>query len=155
MPRAPRPPHPAYAGARVPPIECPVRVSLDGLGRKWTLILLCHISLLGGLRFSDMLRMNQGLTPRVLSIRLGEMRKEGLIARSDAGADGRSITYSATPKGLAALPIVMALVEYGVQHKADKVFADGIPRTLGDIAPEGTPSTQATLPSRTRAPSRR
>src|SRR3989442_4398876 len=60
----------------------PVRGSVKALGSKWTLLILRDIGFLRLDRFGQILMNNPGLTPRVLSRRLRNMQKEGLIERT-------------------------------------------------------------------------
>src|SRR3712207_8260259 len=59
--------------------QCPIRTSLGVLGKKWAMLLLRDIGILGVDRFNRLLASNPGLTPRVLSMRLKELEKEGYI----------------------------------------------------------------------------
>ncbi len=91
----------------------PIRRSLDLLGRKWTLLLLRDLAFLNIDRFGDFVRNNPGLTPRVLSRRLKEMRREGLVARDDVGG---VIRYQLTSQGDDAVYILLAILRYGLKH---------------------------------------
>jgi DNA-binding HxlR family transcriptional regulator len=91
----------------------PMRLSVQRLGRKWTLLILRDLAFLKLSRFSQLQKNNPGLTPRVLARRLREMEDEGLIRRS---AGGRTVTYSLTPRGEDAVYILLAFLRYGLRH---------------------------------------
>jgi DNA-binding HxlR family transcriptional regulator len=91
----------------------PVRLSVQRLGRKWTLLLLRDLAFLDLHRFGELLRNNPGLTPRVLARRLREMEAEGLIERT---ARGRSVSYRLTARGEDAVYILLAFLRYGLRH---------------------------------------
>ena len=57
-------------------IKCPIRTSLGVLGKKWTILIIRDIGFLKINRFNRLLESIQGLTPRVLSMRLKELEKE-------------------------------------------------------------------------------
>jgi DNA-binding HxlR family transcriptional regulator len=100
----------------VPPLlyqQDPVRLSVQRLGRKWTLLLIRDLAFLKLHRFGELLRNNPGLTPRVLAHRLREMEREGLIRRT---VRGRSVTYHLTPRGEDAVYILLAFLRYGTRH---------------------------------------
>jgi DNA-binding HxlR family transcriptional regulator len=59
--------------------QCPIKASLGVLGKKWTLLVLRDIGIRGVDRFNRILDSILGLTPRVLSMRLKELEKEGFI----------------------------------------------------------------------------
>jgi DNA-binding HxlR family transcriptional regulator len=149
----------------VMPIACPITASLGVLGRKWAFSVLRDIAYFEAVRFSDMLRHNPGLTPRVLVFRLKELQREGFIERvARGGEDGDQITYELTPKGQDAVPILGALTHFGMRHYAPKVFPDGKPRNIdtampgaqravmGDLMNYATGRPMSAPPRRARAP---
>lgn len=93
----------------------PVRGSVKALGSKWTLLILRDIGFLKLERFGQILRNNPGLTPRVLSRRLRNMRKEGLIDRT---VTSDRITYLLTPRGEEAAYVLLAFLRYGLKYHA-------------------------------------
>ncbi len=110
---------------------CPVKASLDVLGRKWALLVLRNIGLYRAQRFNEMLRITPGLTKRVLAMRLKELSDGGFIRAVERG---RNYTrWGLTEKGVDALPILMTLVHFGSKWYADEVFRDRRPRPLSDV----------------------
>lgn len=83
------------------------------LGRKWTLLLLRDLAFLKLSRFNQLLRNNEGLTPRVLARRLREMQQEGLITRTGSGSH---VSYVLTERGADAVYILLAFLRYGMKH---------------------------------------
>jgi DNA-binding HxlR family transcriptional regulator len=90
-----------------------MRLSVQRLGRKWTLLILRDLAFLKLHRFSQLQKNNPGLTPRVLARRLREMEVEGLIRRSELEG---TVTYQLTPRGEDAVYIVLAFLRYGLRH---------------------------------------
>jgi DNA-binding HxlR family transcriptional regulator len=90
-----------------------MRLSVQRLGRKWTLLILRDLAFLRLHRFSQLQKNNPGLTPRVLARRLREMEKEGLIRRSELGG---TVSYQLTERGEDAVYIVLAFLRYGLRH---------------------------------------
>jgi len=64
-------------------------------------------------RFGQILRNNPGLTPRVLSRRLGQMQEEGLVERI---AEDEQVRYRLSPRGEDAVFILLAFLQYGIKH---------------------------------------
>jgi DNA-binding HxlR family transcriptional regulator len=116
--------------------NCPIRSSLGVLGRRWSLLILRDVSFFRKVRFSDMLRTNTGLSPRLLSVRLKELQKEGLIERAVSPDDHREVWYNITAKGRDVVPILSAFIQYGAKHRAKEVFTDRRPREFGTLFPE-------------------
>jgi len=110
---------------------CPVQASMGVLGHKWALLVLRNIALYHKQRFNDMLRITPGLTKRVLSMRLKELERDGLIEVLERGQNFKR--WGLTEKGNDALPILMSMVHFGSKWYAQKVFADRTPRPLKDV----------------------
>jgi len=92
----------------------PIRESLKLLGRKWTLLIIRDIAFLKFQRFGQILKNNPGLTPRILSRRLQQMRDEGLVSKTESST-GFSV-YALTPKGEDAVYILLAMLRFGIRH---------------------------------------
>ncbi|HZY92214.1 MAG TPA: helix-turn-helix domain-containing protein [Thermoplasmata archaeon] len=114
---------------------CPIRVSLGALGKKWSLVVLRDIAFRPNTSFTQILARTSGLSPRVLSMRLRELRGEGLIEKVADGIDERRSHYRLTDKGRDAVPILTALIAFGMRHHAEEVFRDARPRTLQEVFP--------------------
>ena len=111
--------------------SCPVQETLGVLGKKWALTILRNIAVYDKKRFNEMIRFTPGMSRRILSMRLEELRKEGLIHVTE-----RCQNYSKwdlTEKGKDVLPILMTILNYGIKWHAEKVFPDGKPRTLYEV----------------------
>ena len=115
-------------------VRCPIRSSLGVFGRKWALLVLRDVALKTHTRFSDILRGNPGLTPRVLVFRLRELEAEGLIRRRTKD-DRREVHYVLTPAGRDTIPILTALIYFGSKRRAYEVFRDRRPRTMAEMFP--------------------
>lgn len=123
---APRPPE-----LQVELYACPVRASLGVLGRKWTLLVLRNIGLYRQRRFGDMLKITTGLSRRMLSKRLRELKNDGFIeSRATKGGARR---WFLTEKGRDVLPVLLALVYFGAKWSPERLFADGRPRGLYEV----------------------
>ena len=120
----------------VPLMNCPIATSLGVLGRKWTILIIRDIGMRKVQRFSELLRSIHGLTPRILSMRLKELEKEGLIKRIEERNSPRLVRWELTEKGIDTLPILMDFVAFGSKWYADKVFEDQTPRTLQEVFPQ-------------------
>jgi DNA-binding HxlR family transcriptional regulator len=84
-------------------------------------------------RFNRLLESIPGLTPRVLSMRLKELEKEGLIECAEEKRSPMMVVWRLTGKGRDTLPILMQLTTFGSKWYSDVVFEDKIPRKLNEI----------------------
>jgi DNA-binding HxlR family transcriptional regulator len=117
-------------------IACPIRTSLGILGKKWTILILRDIGFLRIDRFNRILESITGLTPRILSIRLKQLEKEGFIERIEEKRSPIAVRWRLTEKGKDTLPILMQLVAFGSKWYSDIVFEDKMPRELNEIFPQ-------------------
>ena len=114
---------------------CPIRSSLGVLGHHWSLLVLRDVSFFRKVRFSDILRNNPGLSPRLLSLRLRELQTEGLVERHVNPGDHREVWYDISEKGRDVVPILTAFIQYGAKHRAKEVFVDKRPRQFEKLFP--------------------
>ncbi len=120
--------------------QCPIKASMGVLGRKWTTLLLGRkwtTLLLRDIgfrkidRFNHLLESIPGLTPRVLSMRLKELEKDGIIQKTED--QDLIVRWTLTEKGEDTLPILTRLMAFGSKWYAKEVFEDKVPRTLNEI----------------------
>jgi DNA-binding HxlR family transcriptional regulator len=119
-----------------PMVGCPIAASLGVLGRKWTLLVLREMSMKNVQRFSDLLRGIPGLTPRMLSARLKELEREGIIQKTEVSVSPNSVRWALTEKGWDSLPILMSFFAFGSKWHPEGVFADGLPREVREVYPQ-------------------
>jgi DNA-binding HxlR family transcriptional regulator len=114
--------------------QCPIKTTLGILGKKWTMLVMRDIGILGVDRFNRLLDSIPGLTPRVLSVRLKELEKEGFIQRIKEGKKSSMVVrWILTEKGRDALPILLQFTAFGSKWHADVVFEDKIPRRPDEL----------------------
>lgn len=104
---------PEGTGPRLAHLSDPLGLSLRRLNQKWTLLILRDMAFLRLSRFTEFLRNNPGLTPRVLSRRLKEMQEEALVSRIGTG---RKVEYALTRRGDDAVFILLAYLRYGLKY---------------------------------------
>ena len=84
-------------------------------------------------RFNRILESIPGLTPRVLSMRLKELEREGIIECKEVRKDQVMILWSLTEKGEDILPILLLLTAFGSKWYPELVFEDKKPRRLDEV----------------------
>lgn len=103
---------------------CTVNRTVKYIARKWTLLVLLELYKGQGhaRRFSELKSCLDGITPKVLSARLKELEKEGLVERS---FDGRSFPakaeYSLTESGLEIVEIVKDMKRWALKWKITNI----------------------------------
>jgi DNA-binding HxlR family transcriptional regulator len=152
VPTAPGAPSPGPAAVAVQ--ACPIQTTLGALGRKWTLTILRDIAFFPDASFTLILKNNPRLRQRTLSLRLKQLRAQGLIAKTPGPNGGRRPTYRLSPTGLQVWPILATLAQFGFQNYAEQVFADGRPRELEEVFPNGVDLMLGRFSTRPPRPSR-
>lgn len=94
---------------------CPCRDLLDVLANKWAAL---AIDALGGgtLRFKELQRRLEGVSPKVLTATLRRLEDFGLVHREVIPAVPLHVEYSLTAIGRSAVGPVLALREWAEQH---------------------------------------
>ncbi|MGZ8889932.1 MAG: winged helix-turn-helix transcriptional regulator [Nitrososphaeraceae archaeon] len=117
-------------------VNCPIRTSLGVLGKKWTILIIRDIGVRKIGRFNRLLESILGLTPRVLSVRLKEPEKEGLIECVEKKKSPMMVLWRLTEKGKDTLPILIQMVVFASKWYADVIFEDKRPRKFSEIFPQ-------------------
>jgi DNA-binding HxlR family transcriptional regulator len=104
---------------------CPINLSVEVLGDKWSLVVLRDV-MFGNLRtYRDLHGHSlEGIATNILAARLRHLEDKGFItAAADPGHKQRTI-YSLTEKAIALVPVMAALGSWGVRYQpADPTFA--------------------------------
>jgi DNA-binding HxlR family transcriptional regulator len=116
--------------------NCPIKVTIRVLGKKWTILILRDIALLHINRFNQIRRSLPGLTSRVLIMRLHELEECGLIEAVIIKDKPRVVEWVLTEKGKDTVPILKSIISFGAKWYADEVFEDGRARTMKEIYPD-------------------
>ncbi|MCR9092953.1 MAG: helix-turn-helix transcriptional regulator [bacterium] len=92
-------------------MNCGIAQSLEILGDWWTLLVV-RDAFLGVRRFRDF-EASLGIAKNVLTDRLQRLVEHEILETVDIGESGTRYEYRLTEKGLALLPIVTSLREWG------------------------------------------
>ena len=96
--------------------DCPVALTLDLIGERWTILLLRDLLLEGPRRFQDFQASLPGVAPNILSARLMAMEESGLIRRQLYSERPPRVEYLLTDKGKSLGPIVKAMRDWGTKN---------------------------------------
>lgn len=98
---------------------CPIAAALDVVGDRWTLLILRDLAH-APLRFSDLQDVNPRLSPNVLTQRLRDLERAGLVVRRELPRPARAAVY-ALADGVrdVLLPILNAVGRFGA-YLADR-----------------------------------
>jgi DNA-binding HxlR family transcriptional regulator len=91
---------------------CPIARALDVIGERWALVVVREL-LLGGQRFSDLRQALPGASSNMLTDRLRELERHGVVHRRRLAPPAASWVYELTGRGRALEPVVDALGAWG------------------------------------------
>jgi DNA-binding HxlR family transcriptional regulator len=89
--------------------------AFDFLGKRWSGVLLGTL-VQGPAGFAGLKRAVNGISDSVLSDRLAELAKAGLISRTVNEGPPLTVTYQVTESGSALLPALEALTSWAAQN---------------------------------------
>ncbi|QUH03573.1 helix-turn-helix transcriptional regulator [Saccharopolyspora erythraea] len=89
--------------------------AFDFLGKRWSGVLLGTL-LAGPAGFSELKRALSGISDSMLSERLSELRRAGLVERRVDEGPPVAVTYELTAAGLALLPALRELATWAMEN---------------------------------------
>jgi DNA-binding HxlR family transcriptional regulator len=98
--------------------QCPTRQVLDHIANKWTVLVLGLLAN-GPVRFNEIRRSIEGISQKVLSQRLKELEREGLVKRQAFATVPVTVEYSLTPLGETLIEGVAGLRQWAERHMED------------------------------------
>lgn len=91
---------------------CPVAMASEILCTRWTVVLLREL-IAGSTRFNDLRRGLPRMSPALLSQRLKELERDGIVSRAPSPNDPAVLEYRLTPAGRELQPLVEAFGFWG------------------------------------------
>jgi DNA-binding HxlR family transcriptional regulator len=109
---------------------CPIDTTFKLVGKKFTILIIREM-MRDKTRFNQFLDSIEGINPKILSARLKEMERSGLIKRKVYSAETPvRIGYSLTEKGSALRSILDQMALFSMRYCAKEVFGDRRSRAL-------------------------
>ena len=115
--------------------RCPIDHTSSIVGKKFTFLILRNMMNFSHTKFSQLLTV-EGINPKTLSLRLREMRKNGIIDRKVYQETPVRIEYFLTEKGKALRPLIDQMTVFSIQHFPNEIFKDGKARSLAEFCGE-------------------
>ncbi len=96
---------------------CPINLTLEVLGDKWSLIVVRDIMFGGRRRFRELLASSQeGIASNILADRLQHLVELGVLTRAADPSHKQKQIYSLTEMGIQLLPMFVALGAWGRRY---------------------------------------
>lgn len=109
---------------------CPLNVSLEILGDRWTLLIVRDLMLKGRKTFREFLDGGENIASNILSDRLSRLETHGLVERRRNAQDGRGYIYRLTQKGIALAPVLLEMIVWAAQHERTAAPASEVRRMI-------------------------
>jgi DNA-binding HxlR family transcriptional regulator len=143
----------APAGNRTYGHYCGLARALDVVGDRWSLLIVREL-LTGPLRFSELERGLPGVAKNLLSERLRDLERTGVVTRGAVSGDARGVSYELSEWGAQLRPAVRELAwwggplmeEVGDVHMRGRWYVVGLDAVLAHrAAPERAITYEVTL----------
>jgi DNA-binding HxlR family transcriptional regulator len=124
---------------------CPINLTLEVVGDKWSLLVIRDIIFGGRRHFRDLLANSmEGIASNILADRLKRLVQQGILTKTDDRSHKQKAVYSLTEKGIELLPVLVQMSGWGLHHLSvtddlaarARVLDDGGPDLLQELMEE-------------------
>ena len=96
---------------------CPINLSLEILGDRWSLLILRDMIFGGRRHFRELLqKSDEGIASNILADRLKRLMEAGILTRADDPTHKQKAIYSLTEAGVQLVPVFAMIGAWGRRH---------------------------------------
>jgi len=95
---------------------CPVRQVLDGIGDKWTILVLTGLKQ-SSLRFSEVRRQIPDISQRMLTVTLRKLERDGYVTRVVTPTVPIRVDYALSDLGASLVEALVPLASWALEHR--------------------------------------
>ena len=114
-------------------VECSLPAALEAMGERWSFMILR--AAFNGLHHFEEFQSELGIARNILANRLARLVEHEILTREALPEDRRKIQYRLTDKGMALLPTMVALRQWGERWEtgvpAFPILVDRLREKLG------------------------
>ncbi|HYF31569.1 MAG TPA: helix-turn-helix domain-containing protein [Chitinophagaceae bacterium] len=92
--------------------DCPIEATLGVIGGKWKAIIIYYL-MENDRRFTDLVRLLETVSARMLSKQLQELERDGIVSRNVFAEVPPRVEYALTTYGKTLLPLINAICAWG------------------------------------------
>lgn len=96
---------------------CPVSISLEVLGDRWSLLIVRDLMVRGYRTFKEFQESGEGIATNILSNRLQRLERARIIDAAPDENDRRKVNYRLTEKGIDLAPVMLELLVWAARHE--------------------------------------
>lgn len=118
---------------------CPVSISLEALGDRWSLLIIRDLMVRGYHTFKEFLGSGEGIATNILADRLKKLEAAGIIVSKTEKTDRRKLSYRLTEKGVDLAPVLLEILIWGAHHEqtgAPRAFIENLEQNREEILAE-------------------
>ncbi|HBG41660.1 MAG TPA: transcriptional regulator [Porphyromonadaceae bacterium] len=97
-------------------IVCPVRYVLDGIGGKWSILIIDILGEKGTLRFNEISKTLGDISQKMLTSTLRLLESDGIISRKMFAEIPPRVEYELTELGKDLLPHIRNLIDWAKKN---------------------------------------
>ena len=95
---------------------CPINLTLEVLGDKWSLLILRDMIFGGKRHFRELMRSQEGISSNILADRLRMLVAEELLTKTDDPTHKQKAIYNLTEKAIELVPVFAHIGAWGRKH---------------------------------------
>ncbi|MDB5541019.1 MAG: transcriptional regulator, HxlR family [Devosia sp.] len=116
---------------------CPINLTLETLGDRWSLIVLRDIMFGRNRTFRALLAESlEGIASNILMDRLKRLTENGLLTRCGDPRHKQRVVYSLTEKAIDLVPLLAVMGSWGLRHTPASTELSARARILEDGGPQ-------------------
>ncbi len=96
---------------------CPVSVSLERFGDRWSLLIIRDLMVRACRTFKEFQEAGEGIATNVLADRLRKLQAAGIVTVEEDQTDRRKLNYRLTEKGIDLAPVMLELLVWASRHE--------------------------------------
>lgn len=106
---------------KVEKFNCPVGITLSVIGGKYKSIIIWHLYENRVLRYGELQKMLNGVTPKMLIGQLRELENDKIIKRKVHPVVPPKVEYSLTQLGKTLIPIILEMKNWGENYSIKNI----------------------------------
>lgn len=99
--------------------DCPIGISLDLIGDRWTLLIVRDIIIRGKRSYGEFLKSDENISTNILASRLHFLEINNLVTKEISADNKSKFIYSPTDKMIALFPTLCELILWGNKYDSD------------------------------------
>lgn len=110
---------------------CPIDIGVDYIGKKWSLKIIKDM-FFGKKQFKEFLESNPNLSGKVLSERLRDLQKLGVVEKNVVSSSPLRVEYQLTEKGKTLNRVIFELAVFGLEvcPNNDQNYKDEVVKSM-------------------------